>query len=172
MKFTALIMIPIIVFHILLMIKKSNPGIEDKEQTPHYTVKLPKAFFVIGCFSLVACYCVAIAIVLFVKDNSVIWMLIGIFLFSLLALALLTASVLYRIDVNKEKDYFDYHTSFGRHYTIRYNACSYKQTENALILYAEKKLFVDPYCINFDRFLKTVQRRCSHQSRDGFLIDG
>ncbi len=159
MKLIGLLLIPIIVSHILLSIKNYNIKKEQTENTNRFIVRLPKAFFFIGFTGEICCYTVFLTVLFLVKETSRIWILSAVLLVSLLVLFLIFACVFFRIIVVKEEQHFEYHTSFGKCYRINYADCQYEISENALHLYTDKHFIVDPYCVNFDIFIKILKKR-------------
>ena len=152
-----------VVPQILRTNKKSNEKDEINTGSKLFTVTLPKAFFVIGCAGAVVTAVLFVCFLLFL-DKGRIGVLAAVMLFFLLSSALMAAAVSFRIDIYASKDYFDYRTSFGRTYRVYYCDCTYKPTQEALYLYAQKRFFVDPMSVNFDLFLRQIQKRCKKKS--------
>ncbi len=121
------------------------------------TVKLPKAYLVVG-ISLI-CVCAIFLMVYMLFPNYGIgrgyWVYIGLFAFSLLGLIPIFVTVFWKITFSKKEDHFVYRSGYGKKYSVKYSEClNYRSTNNAIILYTQKKKFmIDPNATNLELFL-------------------
>lgn len=114
----------------------------------HVTIHLPKLYKWVG---LVGSIFFA-TFLLFPNDTAVLWVVIGFWIFILLGLYIFVSSLIWKINIFKERDYFLYTNSFGIKYEIHYsNILFYKDGYNTLRIKTNKKMcFIDNKATNIE----------------------
>jgi len=89
---------------------------------------------------------------------EVLFIFLPLFLFGLFSTL---SGFLWKIQIDKDSDYFIYRTTFGLSYKIYYYEISYFKTWKHLLLikYKRKFFFVSPDAINYDFFLQMLIKK-------------
>jgi len=161
MRNFSVILIILFLIYISYHISQSNIKAELSEANDKQIfVRLPKVYFGVG---LVCAVFFASPFVLtplfpdvFVGGTLWVWILFSFFV--LLGVFLMIETKIWRIEIQKDKDYFIYRTWLGKTYTIKYEECeNYKKTSNDLILKTKNKTFyIDQHAVNFDVFMSML----------------
>ena len=136
-----------------LKIAKENDAELIKNQkeeriTIHYSV----VYRWVGFISSAAILIAITLMTAFPNDSVNIWTYLGFGMFLCLGFYLILESYLWRIFIDKQEDYFDFVSSFGRKYRIRYeDILNYKVGNNFMKIKTKKKAFYfDTKAINLE----------------------
>ena len=88
----------------------------------------------------------------FPNGTAEIWVYFGFSLFVILGLYLILESYVWKISIDKKEDYFDFVSSFGRKYRVRYeDVVNYRVGNNFIRIKTKKKVFcIDTKAINLE----------------------
>ena len=126
----------------------------------HIIVTLPKIYFWIGCIDILffgICFFLSIY-----KPNGTatiwVWVMFGFFV--LLGIVIIWATLMWKIDVFRNEEFFIYRTFWGHILKIRYDECKqYEIKENTMVLKtARKNLYIDMFSKNYDVFLSMLHQ--------------
>lgn len=151
--------IPIIISLIMNGITKHNNKEAIKNQTEnHIIMRLPRALLWIGCACIAVFGAFSIWTAFSENETATAWVSILFGLFTLPGLALILASVLWKIEIFRDKDYFICRTFIKTH-TVRYDECiSYKMSRKTLVLNtAKNKFHIEYMATNFDFLLEMLE---------------
>jgi len=127
----------------------------------HVTIHLPKLYKWVG----LVCSIFSASMISFPNDTAVLWVVIGFWIFILLGLYIFVSSLIWKINIFKERDYFLYTNSFGIKYEIHYsNILFYKDGYNTLRIKTNKRMFfIDNKATNFEFLLAMLKK---HQVKE------
>lgn len=126
----------------------------------HIIVHYPRFYRWVGITCAVFFSCFIILMTIFPNGSAEPWVYFEFSLFVLLGLYLILESYLWRISIDKKEDYFDFVSSFGRKYRIRYeDIVNYRVGNNFLKIKTKKKVFYfDTKAINLEYLPQMLKR--------------
>lgn len=159
-----LFLILISVSGLMAVIQKNNERkLENynKKNKNYVTLQLPRLFFWLG----VVCTVIFALILILFSFSSGVGILKWVFFIalSLLGAMLIVAASLWKIEINRNDDYFNYTTSFGRHTKIYYaDITAWNETKEVIKFKAGgKRYYVDHYAENYKKFLSILRQRAA-----------
>ena len=157
--------IPIAVSNILsilfVYIRKNNKSESTEELSDnHIVVTLPKMYLVIGCIDILFFGICIFLSILKPNGTATVWVWIEFGIFMLLGAVIVWVTVIWKIDIFRNENYFIYRTAFGNVLKIRYDECKqYELKENTMILKTvQKNLYMDMFAKNSDVFLSILRQ--------------
>lgn len=134
-------LIPFVLGILLSNIEKNNgKELLNNLQKEHIVLHLPKAYIGIG--ALTFSFAAVCLIAMFLEQNSTatLWVLALFSLLALLGIVIIAVTIIWRIDVFRNEDYFLLRTLTVRCRKIKYCEClSYKLTMNSLTIKTVKR---------------------------------
>ena len=126
----------------------------------HIVVHYPRIYRWVGITCAVFFSCFIILMTIFPNGSSEpgVYFVFGMLV--LLGLYLILESYLWRISIDKKEDYFDFVSSFGRKYRIRYeDIVNYRVGNNFLKIKTKKKVFhFDTKAINLEYLSQMLKK--------------
>lgn len=146
-------LIPIVLGILLSNIDKSNSKeLINNLTKEHIIIQMPKAYMWVGCldFSFFATCIVLMAC--FPNDTATLWVWVLFCLFTLLGVAIVLVTIIWKIEIFRHEDYFLLRTVTLRTHKIQYCECiSFKLGTNSLTLKTIKGTFhIDCNATNFE----------------------
>lgn len=160
------ILIGAILFLLFKLVKRHNNKEEQiSKDKNRIVVHLPKAYLIIGIiclfcfvgfiiFSLVSPIVVPRDFAKTLPANVIFIIFISMFVL------IIESTIVWRIEVFTDKDYFVYRAIWGRKKTIKYKDCiNYTTGRGPFTLKTQKSTYrIDPLCTNLDYFERELNR--------------
>lgn len=149
-------LIPIVLGILLSYIDKSNDKAMIKNSTKeHIIIRLPKAYMWVGCLDISFFSTCLVLMACFPNDTATLWVWMLFCLFVLFGVAILSVTMIWKIEIFRQETYFLLRTYTFRTRKIQYCDCmSFKLGANSLVLKTCKKTFhIDYKAINFEFLL-------------------
>ena len=163
------VLIPAIIAVILGVLLLYNKKSSRKEAISnlsknHVVLKLPTMYLWVGCIDVSVFTAFIFLMYYYPNDTAALWIYVVFGLFELLGIFLVVATLLWRIDVFRDKNFFVYRTSFGKKHTIKYDDCvSRKFKTNAVVLKTyNKTIYIDMNAKNFEFLLAMIDINQRH----------
>ena len=137
----AFAIIPIVLYIIFYFIDKHNDKEIIKNLTEnHVVIKTPTAFLWIGIFGSLFCSICLLIMIFFPNGTETWWVFIIFGSFDLLGLYIIFNTLIWKIEIFKDKEYFLYKPLF-KTYKINYNDCLYftKKDNGVLVIKTNTK---------------------------------
>lgn len=147
------ISIPIIITMMLLLIQKLNSKELQKNLTKeHIVIRLSKVYLWIGLLGIVVLSTFCLIMFFFPNDTTTWWVWMIFIFFILLGFCLVCSTLIFKIDIYRNKDYFLYRNIFLKTRKIYYYECiHYRCTQHDVIIKTEKKkITVDRNAVNVE----------------------
>ncbi len=140
-------------FSLIYIYKKNNWN--EKTENNQVIVTLPKIYILIGSIDILF-FCICIFLSIYKSNGTAtlwVWIIFGVFI--LLGVTIIWVTLIWKIHIFRNKNYFIYRTVFGKTMKVQYNECKeYTLKENTLVLKTNKKrLYIDMFAKNSDIFL-------------------
>jgi len=154
-------LIPIVLGVLMSYMVKSN----DKEliknlSKNHVILRLPKLYLWVGFIDVfVFTFCLFL-MYLYPDNTAYPWVVYVLSVpLELIGIYLIVATLTWKVEVFRDKDYFIYRTVFGRKYKIKYDECvECKYKTNTFILKTQNKTFyIDQYARNFEYLTSRIK---------------
>lgn len=161
-----LIAISIFLIRIYMMSKSSKELLKTWHQE-HVVLRFPSIFFWIGFLDVLFFSACLFIMFFFPNGTEAWWVWTEFILFILLGLALVLKTLIFKIDVYKNKDYFVYRSVFVKTRKIYYCECiSYQCTQYDLIVKTgKKKITIDIHTINVEVLMGMLGKNKVRQIR-------
>lgn len=153
------VLINMVLVGLVYLIKKKNDKISienvEKEQV---TVRLPGAYLWLGCISII----MSVLLFFLVKSRfelEFILKCIVTAIFFFLGVLLFVGTLIWRIDIYTNNDFFLYRTVIGRKYKILYSDCKFYSCDNNMLKLKtkRKKFYIDTKSVNFQYFYEMLE---------------
>ena len=134
----------------------------------HIIIRLPKAFFFVGCVCATLFATAIVLMTLFPNDTVTWWVYIIFVFFVLLGIYLMAIGTIWKIEVFRHKNYFIYRSVFFRKYKIKYADCiSYKCAKNSVELITTNRTFhIDTIATNYEFFVAMLKKHKIKELKD------
>lgn len=143
-----------------LVIKHNNKEEQISKDKNRIVVHLPKAYLIIGIICMIGFMGFIILMIVFPNDTAT-WAVYAIWIFFIVICAfVIESTIVWRIEVFTDKDYFVYRAIWGRKKTIKYKDCiNYTTGRGPFTLKTQKSTYrIDPMCTNLDYFERELNR--------------
>lgn len=132
--------------------KENDAELVKNRKEEHVTIHYPVVYRWVGIICTAFFSCFMILMTVFPNDTAEPWVYVGFGLFVLLGLYLILESYLWKIYIYKKDAYYDFVSSFGRKYRIRYeDVVNYRIGNNFIRIKTKKKVFyIDTKAINLE----------------------
>ena len=132
--------------------KENDAELVKNRKEEHVTIHYPVVYRWVGIICTAFWLSFIILMTVFPNDTAEPWVYVGFGLFVLLGLYLILESYVWKISIDKKEDYFDFVSSFGRKYRVRYeDVVNYRIGNNFIRIKTKKKVFyIDTKAINLE----------------------
>ncbi len=139
-------------FLALKITKENDAELIKNQKEERITIHYSVVYRWVGIICTAFFSCFMILMTVFPNGTAEPWVYFGFSLFFMLGLYLILESYLWKIIFDKKEDYFDFVSSFGRKYRIRYeDILNYKVGNNFIKIKTQKKVFyIDTKAINLE----------------------
>lgn len=150
------VLVNMILIGFVYLIQKKNDKISiEKEQI---TVRLPRAYLWLGYISII----MSVFFFFLIPSRmelEFILKCITTAIFFFLGVLLFVGTLVWRIDIYTNSDFFLYRTVIGRKYKISYNDCKFYSCDNYLLKLKtkRKKFYIDTKSVNFQYFYEMLE---------------
>lgn len=165
MPFLVWLIVPVLINIVLGVISYNIEKNNEKEliknlKNEHIVIRHPKAYSWVGYFGILFFSTAILLMVFFPNDTADTWVWVLFSGFVLLSAFLVFATLVWKMEIFKSKDYFFIRTVFCRKYKVQYSDCiSYKFRSNSLVLKTNRKTFyVDCFVTNFEFLLAELDK--------------
>lgn len=136
----------------IYIFEKNSKELINSLKQEHVVLHLPSIFFWVGFLDIIFCSTCLFIMFFFPNGTEAWWVWTEFILFILLGLALVLKTLIFKIDVYKNKDYFVYRSVFVKTRKIYYCECiSYQCTQYDLIVKTgKKKITIDIHTVNVE----------------------
>ena len=161
-RFIVPLLIAILLGTLWLHIRRRNgKRLMENLQKEHIVIKFPAVYLVVGCTTVVIFSFLLVLLCCYPNDTVTIWVLLAFGVFDLLGIFLITSTLLWRIDVFREKPFFRYRTVFGKTYYIPYDDCiqCVSKTSGHILKTRTKRIFLDAHAENMPFLLALLSQQ-------------
>lgn len=141
------------------MLEENNVCTGEKYNSDKIIVKMSKGNFVAACICLLSSILFLAYMAMFPNETANLITYSFAMIFILLSFLLLLYTLVWKIEMPNDENYFLYRTMFGKTYVINYEDCNFPDKIGALLKITTQKrsFYIDTKAKNFETFLMTLK---------------
>lgn len=163
-------LIPIILYWIILSAMKEGKKEEERgRRSTRIIVRLPKALWLIAIIGILFYTCLMVNMIVSRNETEPLYVYIFFSFAILFSAYILYISLIWRIEVPKNEDYFVLRDCWGKRYIIQYSDCvSYQYRRQEIVVRNRIKNFtMNGFLVNYAVFIAMLNQHHVKREKDG-----